>query len=125
MAKANNTNKVNKVSKGMGMMIFITNDSIELKVFIRQTINSKLLKFIYMTKTEKILLNHKNHGIHIVISEIKSVDNFVIGLYINKIIVGKFRTNGIKSSDATNGLCKTIVFTRHGKIFLEFETAAV
>lgn len=106
------------------MRIFITNDSIELKALIRQTNNFKLLRFIYLTKKDKILLNHKNHEIHIVISDIKSVDNFVIGLYINKIIVGKFRTNGIISSEVRNGLCKKIVLTKHGKIFLEFETAA-
>ena len=106
------------------MMNFITNESAQLKAFIRWTLHSKLLRFKYLSITDKISLNHKNYDMNIKISEIKSIENFTIVLYINEIIVGKFRTCGILTSEAINGLYKIIILTRRGKIFLEFGNGA-
>lgn len=103
-------------------MIFITNESAQLKVFIRRTLHSKLLQFAYLSKTEKVSLSGKNYDIKIEISDIKSVEDFAILLYINQIIIGKFQTQGIITSEVKEDFCKTIVLTRNGKIYLEFST---
>lgn len=87
----------------------------------RRAERSKLLQFKYLTKTEVITLDHKNHDIQIQVIDIKSVELYTILVSINHLVVGKFRARGIKQFKVVKESCEIVITTEKGKIYLLFK----